>query len=133
MEKSKQLLFLYFFMMLIIVSCSVSQNQARSDRGWIIATMEKSKKLPFEFITIRLHYADEPTDTVKLSVLSVNGIDLSTEGSQKAIRVANGVYKIKAAAFSTSPLEVTVNKKAGYDIFVDFYMKIEPRYINVEK
>ena len=148
MKNLKYALFSIFFVATSFISCYVSknegalqkgraaittQNEVGSEKGWYVISTEKSKHTPSEYLTMRLHNAESPTDTIRLSVLTVNGVDLTTEGSQKAVRVVNGVYKIQARAYPFYPIEVTIRKKAGYDIFVDFYMKIQPRYMNAGK
>jgi hypothetical protein len=113
---------------MLFFSCVTFRNTLNSKRGWVVVTTLKSNNEPFEFITLRLHNAENTTDTIKLSMFVVNGIDFPTADSLKKIRVFNGVYKITARAIGLNKQEITVNKKAHQDVFVDFYMKYETIY-----
>jgi hypothetical protein len=133
MKNSRYTLFFIYFNVLIFNSCSTYKNKVGAKEGWYVITTEKSKHTPLEYLTMRLHYAEFPYDTVSLSMITVNGVDLTTEGSQKEVRLANGLYKIEALAFSFYPIQVTIRKKRNYDIFIDFYLKSTTDYMNVKK
>jgi hypothetical protein len=128
MKNSTGVLLFACVIIFVGLSCSTIRSNVNPEAGWVVVTNQKSNNEPFEFITLRLHNAENTTDTIRLSMFVVNGIDFPTEDSLKKIRVFNGTYKIVARAIGLRMQEITVHKKAHQDVFVDFYMKYEPIY-----